>query len=218
MSKKKFVTIKDAEKVSGVHYTLNHSGKMSGMQSLSTSCLRNPYCQARRYNPELICSHCYAHRFAHMYSSLSKRLEGNTEILTSRILKEYEIPTINSLYFRFEAFGDLINKKQVINYFNICLHNKKVKFGLWTKNPQIIEQVLRSGWKKPNNLQIILSSPKINEPVECKYDFVDKIFTVYDKKYIKKHNIEINCGGEQCLTCGKCYCKSKGKNINEMLK
>ena len=67
-------------------------------------------------------------------------------------------------------------------------------------------------------IQIILSSPKINEPVECKYDFVDKIFTVYDKKYIKKHNIEINCGGEQCLTCGKCYCKSKVKNINEMLK
>lgn len=37
--REKFLTLVEAEKVTGVHYTVNHSGKMEGMQSLSTSCL-----------------------------------------------------------------------------------------------------------------------------------------------------------------------------------
>lgn len=43
--REKFLTVAEAEKVTGVHYTVNHSGKMEGMQSLSTSCLCNKYCK-----------------------------------------------------------------------------------------------------------------------------------------------------------------------------
>ena len=98
--REKFLTVVEAEKVTGVHYTVNHSGKMEGMQSLSTSCLCNEYCKNRSSNSELVCSHCYAQRQMKRYKNLNACLERNTEILTSRILKEAEIPMINASFFR----------------------------------------------------------------------------------------------------------------------
>lgn len=146
--REKFLTVVEAEKVTGVHYTVNHSGKMEGMQSLSTSCLCNKYCKNRSINSDLVCSHCYAQRQMKMYKNLNACLERNTKILTGRILKEAEIPMINASFFRFESFGDLINVTQVINYFHICKKNKHVHFALWTKNPWIIEEALDASEKK----------------------------------------------------------------------
>ena len=217
--REKFLTVVEAEKVTGVHYTVNHSGKMEGMQSLSTSCLCNEYCKNRSSNSELVCSHCYAQRQMKMYKNLNACLERNTKILTGRILKEAEIPIINASFFRFESFGDLINVTQVINYFHICKKNKHVHFALWTKNPFIIEKVVSNGEKKPRNLQIILSSMKINQPADgSKWSFVDKVFTVYSDECIEANNVQINCGSEPCLLCRKCYCSTKNKTINERLK
>lgn len=147
-TREKFLTVAEAEKVTGVHYTVKHSGKMEGMQSLSTSCLCNKYCKNRSINSDLVCSHCYAQRQMKMYKNLNACLERNTKILTGRILKEAEIPMINASFFRFESFGDLINITQVINYFHICKKNKHVHFALWTKNPWIIEEALDASEKK----------------------------------------------------------------------
>lgn len=147
-TREKFLTVAEAEKATGVHYTVNHSGKMEGMQSLSTSCLCNKYCKNRSINSDLVCSHCYAQRQMKMYKNLNACLERNTKILTGRILKEAEIPMINASFFRFESFGDLINVTQVINYFHICKKNKHVHFALWTKNPWIIEEALETSEKK----------------------------------------------------------------------
>lgn len=146
--REKFLTVAEAEKATGVHYTVKHSGKMEGMQSLSTSCLCNKYCKNRSINSDLVCSHCYAQRQMKMYKNLNACLERNTKILTGRILKEVEIPMINASFFRFESFGDLINVTQVINYFHICKKNKHVHFALWTKNPWIIEEALDASEKK----------------------------------------------------------------------
>ena len=54
-------------------------------------------------------------------------------------------------------------------------------FALWTKNPWIIEDAFDASERKPSNLQIIYSSPCINDQADPGYDFIDKIFTVYDK-------------------------------------
>ena len=64
----------------------------------------------------------------------------------------------------------------------------------------------------------LYSSPCINDQADPGYDFSDKIFTVYDKDYISTHDVSINCGAKSCLTCHKCYVKSKIKYINEKLK
>lgn len=217
--KNSIITLENVNKLTGIHYTLNHQGKMEGMTSLSTSCTCNKFCRKRSKNQDLVCSHCYAQRQLKIYLNLEKCLIKNSQILTSRILEDREIPIINRAYFRFEAFGDLINVIQISNYFKICKRNKNVKFAIWTKNPWIIQEAINEGLKKPSNLQIILSSPKINEISDySKYDFVDKVFTVFDKEYIERNQININCGNKKCIVCGKCYKKSNEKFINEKLK
>ena len=142
----------------------------------------------------------------------------NQEILTSEILPMEKLPTINNLYFRFEAFGDLNNATQVKNYFNICYKNPKVKFALWTKNPDYIAVAMADGYEKPENLNIVLSSLFINVERKKTFDFADKIFTVYDPDYIEENNIEINCGAKSCFDCGLCYEKNGVEVINEKLK
>lgn len=154
-----------------------------------------------------------------MRINLKKKCERNMENL-KELLNVNDLPTINALYFRFEAFGDLDNANQLINYFNIAKKNPKTKFAIWTKNPWIIDEVIKSGISKPKNLNIVLSSLEINKVTDySKYNWVDRVFTVYDKNYIKDHNIEINCGGLKCMSCLKCYKKSnKTFFINEKLK
>ena len=87
----------------------------------------------------------------------------NQRILTGSVLPLDMLPTINAIYFRFEAFGDLNNDIQVINYFNMCYKNPRVKFALWTKNPDFIEAAIAQGYAKPENLNIVLSSLFINK-------------------------------------------------------
>ena len=215
------VSIKDCEKITGLHFTLNHQGKMKGMQSLSTSCTCNIYCKNRSKNSDTVCSHCYAQRQMKIYKNLEKCLIKNTKILTEQVIPKENLPIINALYFRFEAFGDLNNTTQVINYFNLCKKNPDVKFALWTKNLWLIESVINEGNKKPKNLQIIYSMPILNDKNDKIfewYPFVDKVFTVFDKDFIKENDIEINCGAKSCLSCGKCYKKNKTNFINERLK
>lgn len=221
MSKEKMfiLTTENAKEVTGVHYTTKHTGKMTGMQSLSTSCLNNPYCKTYSQDPAKVCNHCYAQRQMKMYTSMQECLKQNTEILTSRFLSYDEIPLINASMFRFESFGDIQNITQVINYFNICYKNPMVYFALWTKNPSIINQVLLAGYEKPKNVQIVLSSHYLNVVADIsEFSFVDKVFTVFDKNYIKEHEIDINCGSKSCLSCGICYRKNEIVYINEKLK
>lgn len=214
------LTIKQFSTLSSIHFTTKMNGKMEGMLSLSTSVLENPHCKERRKQGNSICKHCFAASQMKCFKSMIKCFKENTEILTSQLFSIDEMPVINALYFRFEAFGDLINETQVINYFNICKKNPNVKFALWTKNPWIIERAINQGEAKPENLQIVLSSPILNKAIEekaiARYNFIDKVFTVYDKK--TSENISINCGGKKCLSCGLCYNKNETRYINEILK
>ena len=220
----KKVVVKDYKKLTGVHITLNHNDKMQGIQSMSTSCLNNPRCLARMLKgvDNCICNHCYACAMSKQYSNLDKVLAKNTKILTSGILDT--VPLITNKYFRFEAFGDLVNDVQFINYLNIARANRDTNFVIWTKNPDIIDNVFKQGYTKPKNLRIIVSSPIINKLTDYTkiYSWVDSVFTVYTKEYAKANNININCGGRSCATCtgGRCYFKggSHPVYINELLK
>ena len=55
------------------------------------------------------------------------------------------------------------------------------------------------------------------------YPFVSKLFTCYDKEYLKEHpEVDINCGARSCMLCQRCYLKNrKGISlevINEVVK
>ena len=211
-------TLSNAKKISGLHFTTKHTGKMAGMASISTAVTTNARCAKNAQIPGSICQKCFAAKQMKIYPSMEKPMVENQRILTSEILPAEKLPTINNIYFRFESFGDLNNSTQVKNYFNICYKNPKVKFALWTKNPDYIAAAIRDGYEKPANLNIVLSSLFVNKERKHKYSFVDKVFTVYDPQYIEKNNISINCGARNCFTCGLCYEKNDVSIINEKLK
>jgi hypothetical protein len=211
-------TLANAKKISGLHFTTKHTGKMAGMASISTAVTTNERCAKNAQIPGSICQKCFAAKQMKIYPSMEKPMVENQRILTSEILPAEKLPIINNLYFRFESFGDLNNATQVKNYFNICYKNPKVKFALWTKNPDYIAAAIRDGYEKPANLNIVLSSLFVNKERKNVFDFVDKVFTVYDPQYIEENNISINCGARNCFTCGLCYEKNDVSIINEKLK
>lgn len=197
----------------------NHNGKMEGFWSMSTSVILNEFCQKRKQCEECICSKCYAAAQLNRYKNQAQKQERAHKLLTESVLPVEAWPKINVLKFRFEAFGDLATVEQVINYFNFCLANPRTTFSIWTKNPFLIEEAIKAGFSKPKNLIVIYSSPRINKFANPKYDFIDKIFTVYTADFAIENNININCGSRNCLECGRCYDLSNGeKFVNEMLK
>lgn len=208
--------------MNGALWESTHTGKMTGINSIGTSCANNPWCIKRRENEESVCSKCYASTYMKMRKALKTRLEDNAEILTTRLLRDREIPVTNAAVFRFESFGDLYNATHLANYVLICERNPYTRFALWTKNTWILNELFNEcKIKKPDNLSIIVSSPKLNEVMEIdreKYWFVDHVFTVYDKYFIKTNEVVINCGSRDCLGCQRCYHKDTDFYVNEKLK
>jgi len=206
----------------GILWETVHSGKMSGIASIGTSCASNPHCIERRKNGESVCSKCYASTYMKMRESLKKHLEENAEILTTRYLTDREIPFINANVYRFESFGDLHNDIHLENYIAICKMNPFTRFALYTKNIWILDSVFNSKCiKKPSNLSIVVSSPLLNTVLDLdreQYWFVDHVFTVHTKEDIKANNIEINCGAKNCLGCQICYNTNTEYFVREKLK
>lgn len=218
MSDKNTCTLANVKRITGLHFTTKHTGKMAGMVSISTSVTTNPRCARNAQIEGSICQKCYAAQMSKRYPAMNQPMIRNQEILTSEILPVDKVPLINAQYVRFESFGDLNNETQVANYFQMCYRNPDVNFAIWTKNPDIIANTLEYGWKKPENLNIIVSSLYVNKQASVHYDFVDRVFTVYDRETIEKQGIEINCGAKSCISCRLCYEKNNVRVINEKLK
>lgn len=203
--------------------TTNHEGKMKLLWSISTSCKDNKQCSINAKIKGSICEKCFAQTLLNNRATLENKLHNNTELLTAEILPLEAMPVIFNQYFRFEAFGDLMNAVQVVNYFNIAKANPLVNCAIWTKNPQFIEQAIKEYHaEKPENLIIVYSSMFLNTPIKnikSRYPFIDKIFTVYTLEHLKENpQTEINCGGRSCANCLKCYQKNDIVFINELLK
>jgi hypothetical protein len=231
MAKKRFYAADGTElfkskyttNLSPVYVSDNLTAKLAGIPAISTNCFCNKHCIERMKNGNMICADCFAVRTTKRYKELDKHLRRNTEVLTSRILSDDELPIFSHSVgmVRFEAFADLNNETQVINYFNIARKSPWTHCALWTKNPWYIANVLKSGYSVPENLQIVYSSPLRNvcaSAIFKAFPFVDKIFTVYDKQFIKKNDITINCGARSCGACAICYFRNDIKFISERKK
>lgn len=206
---------------SPVYISDNMSGKMKGIAAISTSVLMNKLCQIRAQVVGSICEKCFAMNTVKRYHALEKHLEENTKVLTERVLDPDELPRFlfTVVMVRFEAFGDLNNVIQAINYLNIAYANPRQRFALWTKNPHILKIAIEEVGK-PENIMLIYSSPLVNceRDIFKMYPFFDKVFTVFSKDYIKEHGIEINCGARSCAGCGLCYFDRSIQFVREVLK
>ena len=208
--------------MNGALWMTDHKGKMKGINSIGTTCADNPFCIERRKNGDSVCAHCYAVTYMKMRPSLKEHLAENAEILTTRLLEGREVPVTNANVFRFESFGDLYNTTHLANYVLICERNPYTNFGLWTKNIWILDELFNGdSIAKPNNLSIVVSSPLLNKEMELdreRYWFVDHVFTVYKKQFIKDKCVNINCGAKSCLGCQLCYHRDTEFYIREQLK
>lgn len=215
------LSIKEFREVCGIHITTEHKGKMSGMVSLSTSTLENKECECHASVKGSICEHCFARNLLNQRKSMNPALEQNYLILNSVVIPVELWPLLNYRFFRNESFGDLGSTTQCMNYFNFMYRNSETSFGMWTKNYKFIRAAIEEhGYKKPENVQIIVSSLFLNIQLNIKlYKYADKVFTVYDKAYLKEHpEIKINCGKKHCLSCLNCYRDNDVIYINELLK
>lgn len=197
-----------------------HDGKMQGIQSLSTYKLVCETCLSLKDNTKTICNHCYVDNVFKRYTQVAMVMIYNTLLLKYTKLTSRQIPIINDLYFRFESFSDLQNQNHLQNLYKIAKRNPYTQFALWTKN---IKLVLTE--KAPKNVNIILSSPILNECLPLAETIIDKVkretgckhikvFSVYDKEHIQNQNCE-----KHCITCLKCYKKKDNTTfINELLK
>lgn len=206
------LSINQLKKRYGISITTNHTGKMEGMASLSTSTLDNEYCKRNAAIPGSICSHCYAVTQLKARPNNHRCFSRNFKILTGWIIPDDQLPVINSKKFRFEAFGDLGNETQFINYLKITYANPGTTFTIWTKNPHIMENVFdKMGFKKPKNLIIVISTLFIDKPVRFetikkRWWFADKVFNVFSsKEKARELGFEINCGDNVCNMCSVCY-------------
>ena len=219
--KKRNLALKNESSTESSLHITNHSPKqkMEGMRSISTSVLKNEFCQKRRKCEGSICQKCYAENQVKRYKRLSQCLEKNTEILTTSVIPYAELPRMTDRFFRFESFGDLSNDIQFINYLNICEKNPQTNFALWTKNFGIVDQVLKY-MNKPTNLFLIASSSEINKKEDLinQFPWIDKVFTVYTSKFAEENGIQINCGSRKCIDCRLCYTENSVKEINELVK
>jgi len=211
----------------------DHTGKMEGIESISTSVLLNPFCQKNRKILGSICTHCYAENLAKMYSGLAARLARNTEVLTKEVIKWEDLPEIplkigGNNIFRFEAFGDIVNETHLLNYYNIVKKNPWINFSLYTKRYTLVAKFFdREDIDIPPNLTLIFSSLMVNIPINISSLKTPgkfrkgqiKTFTVYEGSYIKKHpELKINCGAKACAKCKLCYLKNEVEEIREILK
>lgn len=205
------------------------SAKMLYVPHLSTSPLKNSHCQKRHQNKIGICEFCFSMQSNKLYAALRNHLIDNYDLLTTKQVEKVDLTSVPNNIARLEAFGDIENELQVLNYFNICKANKKRTFALWTKNPWIIKSAMDQYLiAKPKNLIIVYSMQQLDinpahlqrlaNTIIKKFPFIDKVFTVYTAAYAVENKIHINCGNKQCNSCRLCYKKNKTVFVNEILK
>lgn len=214
--------------MSKIEMCTDHTGKMEGINSISTSTDLNPNCRANAKIRGSICAKCYAHNMIQMYAGLRDRLQRNTDALTKEVLPDEDLPDTTGMeIFRFESFGDLHNEIHLINYMNIVKKNPGTRFTLWTKVYDVAYNYFKDH-DVPENFTLILSSLMINQRIDLsRFKALGKFqpgqlksFTVWDKKFLDANPgvVNVNCGSRMCNLCRQCYSKNKVEEINEILK
>ena len=151
------------------------SFKLEKINNLSTNTLTNEYCITQKDKEEIICNKCYSFTTLNFRKTMIPLLENNSKLLSESIIHWDNLPRIFDLYFRFSSHGELINMNHLQNLINICLKNPKTSFTLWSKRFDLIKKFFDEN-KKPDNLILIYSNPKLNKPLEKLPKYFDKTF------------------------------------------
>jgi|TARA_R110000803_G_scaffold63709_1_gene124418 hypothetical protein len=202
---------------SAVHIS-KMTGKLDGFKAISTNTRTNKFClKMNEAKKETICTHCYSHTMLKGFrKNMAPALQRNSDLLSSRMLARSEIPIILEAFFRFSAHGELINMQHLINLVEIAVYNPHCTFSLWTKRKDFIKRLFDyQGLKKPANLILIYSNPKIGSIIKDMPKYFDKTFNnVLENEFTDDQN----CTGQQCKNCLLCYKHNTTNIIVEKVK
>ena len=174
------------------------TGKMANIPAINTNPLDNSFCN-RMASSKAVCKHCYSRAMLQgIRKNCGPTWSSNGQVLSSGIIPDDQLPTINSIWFRFAGHGELINQNHFINLCNIARKNPRTMFVLWTKRLKIVRE---NQSQIPSNMRLIYSNPRINNVLKKAPEGFDKVFNVIDDK--SKH--ASNCAGKACWECGICY-------------
>lgn len=217
----------------GFHFTVNHTGKMIGMQSLSTSCKCNDICIKRigkafsdldieitdkksaraalkkylELNPyatdALICGFCFSDSQQDMQETMQQPLRRNFDILNNGIINPDWLPVLNVLYFRCESFGDFASENAVINFYNLAKKNPLVNVTAWSKNLVFFGRAKEHGYAKPDNFKLVYSSYFVNVVAKIPEKYTDLVNAVFTV-FTKAYAEKFNVA----INCGARACLS----------
>ena len=115
--------------MNGALWMTEHSGKMTGINSIGTSCANNPHCIKRRENGESVCSKCYAETYMKMRKALKEHLEDKFFGMIRRVIAKAgsDIPEFARMANSFSVKPSLIYKiGWIIKPFAKILGNLKI--------------------------------------------------------------------------------------------
>ena len=194
--------------MSEVHIT-NGSGKLDEIKSINTNTVTNDFCikMNKAKDTNIICTKCYSHAMLKTFrKNCQPAFQRNSDLLSSRVLQQEELPLILDAFFRFDSHGELINITNLINYVNIAKKNPHCSFGLWTKRKDIINRYFKDN-DCPPNLILIYSNPKISNILSKPPKHFHRTFNnVLEHEEVERQN----CTGQQCKNCLLCYTPNNG--------
>ena len=191
-----------------VHIT-NGSGKLDSIKSINTNTVTNDFCikMNKAKDTNIICTKCYSHAMLKTFrKNCQPSFQRNSDLLSTRVLEQEELPLILDAFFRFDSHGELINVTNLINYVNIAKKNPHCSFGLWTKRKDIINRYFKDN-DCPPNLILIYSNPKISNILSKPPKHFHRTFNnVLEHEEVERQN----CTGQQCKNCLLCYTPNNG--------
>jgi len=184
----------------------NAKGKMAGVSHISLAAGQSPVCKVCEVR-----GICYAMRNQKFHPSIEKSYWENGVKLTERVYDMKDIPYVDSLFCRFNAFGELFTgekgRNQLDNYILTCEKNPAVIFALWSRNYKFVEDYFKVV-QRPANLRLMRSTTRVDDPVYEVPEGWDGVFNVVTKDFAEKNGITVNCGvtnGEgDKIGCARC--------------
>lgn len=225
----------EAIKNDPILYVSHPIGKMHDIPAITSSCLCNGFCAKMHENPETVCAHCYASSGLAFKTAARLHYERNTELLSSSLIPERDLPRFYTDVARFETHGDWVNLVHAQNEIRIAEYNPQTQFTCWTKRIDLLVKLVKSGIRQPENFHVKVSAPFLNRNGNEKIrnwlgnnGWTVSWFTVCDLNYlIAKYGLDylrqhgdrvITCGGRDCRSCMRCYGAHPKQDVVELLK
>ena len=189
------------------------SGKLEGIPSLNSDTTSNPFCKAMSKKEDLICSSCYSMSMLKTFrKNCVPKFKQVGDYLSKKIHPLEYLPKCKAPVGRFHSHGELLNSTHCINLFNICYGQPKVTFALWTKRKNLVYRAIKEV-KKPSNLILIYSNPKLDSVMQSVPKHFDKVFN-----NVTRDGETVNCHSS-CIDCMMCYTLGDStKQIVEVVK